>query len=271
MERFVLRLGHNFKKTLAGKTDSCFSFLWLGLIWLGLAGYVSAQRPEPGPIDHGDRSQPLIVLTFDACESSEQITGYDEAVVNILADTGTPATLFLGGLWLNHHSRQAQALAANPLFELGNHSWSHPDFTTLTSTEMSAEIEQTQRAIARLTGRQPNLFRFPAGRYSSEALAAVNGYGLQAIQWDVASGDPDPHLATQAIIEQVIRQARNGSIVVMHLNEASPHTAEALPTIIRQLRERGYTFVTVSQLLAGKAGRAGLNQGEQMLTARTFH
>lgn len=229
-----------------------FFFVWIALIWLGLASSMPAQGREPGLIEHGDRRQPLIALTFDACESPHQVTGYDEAVINILADTGTPATLFLGGLWLKHHFRQARALAANPLFELGNHSWSHPDFTTLSPAEMSREIERTQQALAHLTGRQPAFFRFPAGRYTSEALAAVNQHGLQAIQWDVASGDPDPHLTTQAIVEQVLRQARSGSIVVMHLNGASPHTAEALPAIIRQLREQGYTFVTVSQLLAGR-------------------
>lgn len=216
----------------------------------------TVQRLERGLIEHGDRSRPLIALTFDACESPDQVTGYDEAVINILTDTGTPATLFLGGLWLRHHSRQAQALAANPLFELGNHSWSHLDFTRLHLADMNAEIERTQQVLAQLIGHQPTLFRFPAGMYTPEALAVVNQHGLQAIQWDVASGDADSHLTTQAIVKEVVRRARSGSIVVMHMNGSGRHTAEVLPAIIRQLRERGYTLVTVSQLLAGEAKSA---------------
>lgn len=215
--------------------------------------YMPTRQPlEPGLIEHGDRTQPVIALTFDACQSPEQVTGYDEAVIDILTGSGTPATLFLGGLWLQHHFRQAQRLAANPLFELGNHSWSHADFTRLDPAEMEAEIERTQEALVRLSGRQPTLFRFPAGSYTPAALSVVSRHGLRAIQWDVASGDPDPSLSTQAIVEQVLRQAQNGSIVVMHMNGASRRTAEALPAIIRRLREQGYTFVTVSQLLASE-------------------
>ncbi len=203
----------------------------------------------PALITHGDRSLPAVALTFDACQTVDEPAGYDEAIIKILTDTGTPATLFLGGLWMQWHTPQTRALAANPLFELGNHSWGHPDFTKISPAAMSSEIMQTQAIMANLTGRQPTLFRFPYDVYTDKALAVVGEHGLRAVEGDVISGDPDRRASAQAIVETVTTQARGGSIVFMHMNGRGWHTAEALPTIIKQLRARGYTFVTVSQLL----------------------
>ncbi len=199
-------------------------------------------------IIHGDRTRPYIALTFDACQRSGQPAGYDAAVINILDSTNTPATLFLGGLWMQRHPNQTRTLAANPRFELGNHSWSHANFATLNQQELNREIERTQDLMATLTGHKPTLFRFPAGSHTQKALDAVEQHGLQAIQWDVVSGDPDPGISAGDIVREVTTQAQNGSIVIMHMNGWGRHTAEALPDVIRRLREQGYTFVTVSQL-----------------------
>jgi peptidoglycan/xylan/chitin deacetylase (PgdA/CDA1 family) len=204
---------------------------------------------EPSLVTHGDRSMPAIALTFDACQTVDEPTGYDEAIIKTLTDTGTPATLFLSGLWMQWHTTQTRALAANPLFELGNHSWGHHDFTKISPAAMSAEILQTQAIMANLTGRQPTLFRFPYDVYTDKALAVVGEHGLRAVEGDVITGDPDPRTSAQAIVEIVTTQARGGSIVFMHMNGRGWHTAGALPVIIKQLRAKGYTFVTVSQLL----------------------
>lgn len=205
--------------------------------------------PNAKLISHGDRARPYVALTFDACQSPNQLAGYDETIINILAETRTPATLFLGGLWMQRHPAQTRALAANPLFELGNHSWSHADFARLNPEEMSAEILRTQQLMTTLTGRRATLFRFPFGRHTEEALAVVGQEGLQAIQWDVLTGDPDPNVSARAMVKEVTIRTQNGSILIMHVNGWGRHTAEALPEIIKQLRGQGYSFVTVSQLL----------------------
>jgi peptidoglycan/xylan/chitin deacetylase (PgdA/CDA1 family) len=211
----------------------------------------SPTRPPELPplITHGDRSRPYITLTFDACQTADRPAGYDETIINILTETNTPATLFLSGLWIRRHPNQTQALAMNPLFELGNHAWSHSNFTQLTPEEMSAEIQRTQQIMQSFTGRQPTLFRFPFDVYTAEAVEVAGQHGLRVISGDVVSGDPDPNITTQAIVDQVTSQAKNGSIIIMHMNTRGWRTAEALPVIIEQLREEGYTFVTVSQLL----------------------
>jgi peptidoglycan-N-acetylglucosamine deacetylase len=206
-------------------------------------------RPRPILITHGDRAQPLIALTFDACQTLHQPAGYDAALIQVLRSTHTPATLFLGGYWMQTHPHQTQALATTPFFELGNHSWSHPDFTQLRPSMVRAEIAQTQTEAYQLTGRYPTLFRFPGGHSTLTVRAVVAALGLRMIQWDVVTADPSRRVSAQQIIQVILTHARNGSIIVMHMNGRGWHTAAALPTVIRELRARGYTLVTVSQLL----------------------
>jgi len=83
--------------------------------------------------------------------------------------------------------------------------------------------------------------------------ARIAGIGAQAgmiaIQYDLASGDPDPRISSKRLMDYVSGQARNGSIVVMHMNGRGWKTAEALPRIVNRLRKKGYKLVTVSELL----------------------
>ena len=209
---------------------------------------------SPTVVFHGSRDKPLVALTFDACQDRGAVTGFDRPIIDILTGTGTPATLFLSGLWIKHHPGETAELAANPLFELGNHSWSHPDFEHIDDAAMVREIVDTQTLIAQYSGREPTLFRFPYGRYSAAAVEIVAAQGLLAVQWDVEPGDPGPDVSVADILSTVERQTQNGSIIILHMNGNGRQTAEALAYVIRSLRERGYGFVTVSQLLEEAAG-----------------
>jgi peptidoglycan/xylan/chitin deacetylase (PgdA/CDA1 family) len=206
--------------------------------------------PPPPPVTHGSRALSEVALTFDACPA----IGYDAAVVRILTETQTPATFFLSGRWMQTHVSATQALAAIQYFELGEHSWSHADFSRLGLAQVDGEITRTEGLLTQLTDRPGKLFRFPYGRYTPQALQEVYRLGLTPIQWDVVSADPVPLMSAKALTRRVLAKAQGGSIVIMHVNGRGWHTAEALPGIIAGLRERGLRLVTVSQLLADSAG-----------------
>jgi peptidoglycan/xylan/chitin deacetylase (PgdA/CDA1 family) len=234
-----------------------------------------ARQPSPVPtlpavasglITHGDRSQGQVALTFDACQTVSSPAGYDADIVRILTETHTSATLFLGGLWMQSHPTQTQLLASIPYLELGNHSWSHPDFAKISEAEMVSEITRTQRVMHQLAGRQAALFRLPFGTYTPQALQAIAGQGLRTIQWDVVTGDPDPNIKADAIVRTVLTKAQNGSIVIMHVNGRGWHTAEALPDLIAGLRRRGFKLVTVSELLRGVPPPATLPSSNAVVT-----
>lgn len=202
-----------------------------------------------GLVSHGPRDQKKIALTFDACELPNKPAGFDTAIIKVLTDKQAKATFFLGGLWMQHHAEETQQLAENPQFEIGSHSYSHPDFTKIRQDAMLREVHETQAIAWQLTGRVPLVFRFPYGKYNKTALQSIADQGLRTIQWDVVTGDPDPHVTAKMIIKTVTTQSRNGSIIIMHVNGRGWHSAEALPTVIDWLRRQGYELVTVSELL----------------------
>jgi peptidoglycan/xylan/chitin deacetylase (PgdA/CDA1 family) len=215
----------------------------------------STSTPNPTPtlpavlITSGDWISPYVALTFDMCQDPLYPADFDAAVVDVLQQSETPATFFMGGDWMRTHPEETKLLAANPNFELGNHSWSHSDFTQLSEEEIGQEIDQTEDMLFQITGRHSRLFRLPSGLYNEQILRVIARHGLYTIQWDSVTGDPDPTFDAATILAEVQRTVRKGSIIIMHGNGRGWHTAEALPLVIDYLKSKGYILVTVSQLI----------------------
>jgi peptidoglycan/xylan/chitin deacetylase (PgdA/CDA1 family) len=214
-----------------------------------LTAISTATLPPAVLITSGDWTHPDVALTFDLCQDPAYPAGYDASIVEVLQRYKVPATFFLGGDWMHTHREETKQLAANPDFELANHSWSHPDFTRLSEAEMVREIEVTEAILFQLTGRHSRFFRPPSGFYNDITLQVVAELGLYTILWDSVTGDPDPNFDAATILAEVQRTVKNGSIIIMHANGRGWHTAEALPSIIEYLDGRGFNLVTVSQLL----------------------
>jgi len=211
----------------------------------------------------------LVALTLDFCETPGEVAGYDGAIIDILRRERVAATLFLGGRWMVTHGERTEQLAADPLFEIASHGWAHRNVRLLAPDALREELLGPSAAYRQVRSRllaracaaphaagipgDIRLFRFPFGACNAASLDATAAAGLLAIQWDVSTGDPDPHQSAAAIAERMISGARPGSILLAHANGRGHHTAEALPAAIKGLRARGFEFVTVGQLLA--AGR----------------
>jgi peptidoglycan/xylan/chitin deacetylase (PgdA/CDA1 family) len=203
----------------------------------------------PGVMRHGPRHTREVALTFDAC-SPRGRGRIDTAVVSVLLQTRTPSTIFLGGKWARDVASYLRPLASDSLFEFGNHAYRHPHLVKLSDDSIRQELRKAQRAITRVIGRKPALFRAPYGEVDARVAAVAESLGLTVIQYDLPSGDPDSLISAGTIVRYVTSMARGGSIIVMHINTRGWHTAQALPEIIAGLRKKGYTFVTVSRLIA---------------------
>jgi peptidoglycan-N-acetylglucosamine deacetylase len=211
----------------------------------------------------------LIALTFDLCEAQGEIAGYDAEIIDFLRSAKTKATFFAGGKWLQSHPHRAMQLMADPLFEIGNHSWNHPNFRLISETAMQEQIVRTQAQyeiiwenLARkvqtrdLDGHEmhripkvPLTFRFPYGTCSATALRVTAAQGLPAIQWNIVTADSCKTQTAEKIARTIINRAQPGAIVIMHANGKGVQTARALPLFFPVLLNQGYQFVTVSELL----------------------
>lgn len=216
------------------------------------AAAYGGQNIDPNIIEHGPRDSKKVALTFDACPTSKE-DEYDERVIEVLIREKVPATLFLSGRWVEKNGERTKFLADQTQFEIANHAYWHPHMLEKDDARVTRELKRTQEIIRKVTGRRPKYFRPPFGEVDERLAKFTSQAGLVTVQYDVASGDPDPGLSAKRIARAVVEEAQGGSIVVFHMNENGARTAEALPEIIRGLREKGFELVTVGEMLEGQA------------------
>jgi peptidoglycan/xylan/chitin deacetylase (PgdA/CDA1 family) len=199
-------------------------------------------------IEHGRRDSQKIALTFDACPTGRP-EEYDEKVIEILMKEKVPATLFMSGRWVEKNIETTKFLANQPQFEIANHGFWHPHMLEKDDERIMRELRRTQTIIKKVAGKAPRYFRPPYGEVDERVAMLAHKAGLMTIQYDLPSGDPDANLSAARIARIVLRDAKGGSIVVFHMNRNGIHTADALPEIISGLRKKGFTLVTVGELL----------------------
>lgn len=197
-------------------------------------------------------AQKVVALTFDAGANDAGL----RSILNTLAANGVPGTFFLTGNWANQFPSDVPAIVTGGHL-VGNHSMTHPQFTTLSDAQIAAEIGNAQAAIL-AAGADPRLFfRFPFGDRDARTIADVNSAGYAAIRWTVDTlgwqGTMNGTRGPSFVVQRVMAAAQPGEIVLMHLgsnpDDGSTLDAAALPDVIAQLRAAGYGFVTLSPAL----------------------
>ena len=190
---------------------------------------------------------PVVGLTFD----DGPLPGFTEEILDALRAEGVRATFFVTGEALEEHAAQARLIVAEG-HELGNHSYSHRRMVGVSYAFVREEVERTDELI-RAAGYAGEIYFRPP--YSKRLLVLpyyLSRTGRTTILCDV---EPEsyPEIAADAekIVQHVVGQARPGSIILLHVMNASrSESVRAVPAIIQALRNKGYTFVTISELLA---------------------
>lgn len=201
-----------------------------------LGVHVRKLKSQLPPLDCTQVS--CLALTFD--DGPNPMT--TPQVVQELEQAHVQATFFMVGSRIPGNEALLRQMYTDG-DEIGNHSWSHPNFTKLTAPEIQQQINQTQQAVANAGVPAPTLFRPPYGAVNPTVQANVP---LTILLWNE---DPKDWAATTPaeVVESVEASAQPGGIIDMH--DIYHVTADALPQIITDLQARGFHFVTVSQLL----------------------
>lgn len=132
--------------------------------------------------------------------------------------------------------------------DLGNHSENHKNMSQLSAAEQEQELMSVHNKVKELTGYDMFLFRPPYGDYDNSVILTAKKCGYYAIQWDVDSLDWKDY-GVDSIIKTVTQHKHlgDGSIILMH--NGAKYTADALDSVITILKEKGYEFVPISELI----------------------
>ena len=219
--------------------------LFLCLIFLLTPVSVSAQNGLY-VIREGDRSSMKIALTFDDGPHPYRT----DEVLNLLEKYNIRATFFVVGENVSYYPEPFKRTVALG-HEIGNHTYHHTPLSDTCEKTVMDEISQTDDIIFKTAGFHPKLFRPPEGAYGECALKAAQSMNMRMILWTVDTRDWERPPA-QDIVDHVMKNVRGGSILLFHdYMHKSAHTMEALEILIPKLLEKGYKFVTVSDLIEG--------------------
>ena len=182
-----------------------------------------------------------VALTFDDGPSP-----YTDRLLQILNQNDARSTFFLIGNKVAANPAGAKRIADAGM-EVANHTWEHPNMTTIPPEDIGSQISKANDAIQAATGQRPKLLRTAGGLINDNVLAAAKQQGMADINWDVIPFDWMNDSNTAATRYMLMTQIKPGSVVLFHDTYSS--TVDLVYQFIPVLRANGYHLVTVSQLL----------------------
>ena len=193
------------------------------------------------PIYCVDTEEKKIAISFDCAWGVD----HTDKLLEVMAKNDVRCTFFAVEFWVKKYPEYVKKIIAAG-HEMGTHSRTHSYMSKLSKADILDELSTSAKAIEDITKKKVELFRPPYGDYNNLLIDTTKEMGLYSIQWDVDSLDWKNLTGTEIAL-RVVNGAKNGSIILCHNNGL--HTAEALPMIFSTLKNRGFTFVPISELI----------------------
>jgi len=200
-------------------------------------------QPNLRPIYSAKAEEKVVALTFDISWGQKMAP----KVLDVLAQEKIKATFFLSGPWAKNHEELVKRIQADG-HEIESHGQAHVDLNTLGREGAAKNIAAAHTILQDLTGRAPTYIRPPNGAFDKESVQAAKDLGYATVIWSVDSLDwKNP--GVNVIVNRTVRLAHPGAIILMHASDSCKQTDQALPTVLRTLREQGYKFVSLDDLI----------------------
>ena len=206
-----------------------------------MSSFKVAAAEKKLPIYCVSRGDNKIALTFDCAWGNSNT----DLLLQLLKDADTKATFFVTGEFCDKYPEDVKKMY-DAGHEIGNHSDVHPHVEGININDLIEDTRECSRKIKMITGEEPKLYRAPYGEYDNNVVNTIEGMGLKMIQWSVDSIDwqePDADTITKRICDGTV----SGSILLFH-NDLE-NTAQALPDLLTALKQKGYTFERVSDMV----------------------
>lgn len=198
------------------------------------------------PVINKGADKKLVALTFDDYLGEEV-----RPLLDVLDKYNVKGTFFIIGNSIENNSEVLKELVEGG-HEAANHTWDHFNNHTLTDDEIRAQLISTRLFIRKYGGKDAPFFRPPGGYYNDNMVKIAQDIGLQTVLWSLNSTDADIDNDAKRIKKTVAQWIHPGAIVTMHTGR--DETIRALPGIIENLRNRGYDFVTITEMIKDAGG-----------------
>lgn len=191
------------------------------------------------------KTNKAIYLTFD----NGYEAGYTKEILKTLQDENVPAAFFVTGHYVEEEPEIIKQMVSDGHI-VGNHSYHHPDFTTLNKSEVKRELELVEEAVTAITGENNMKYvRPPRGTFNDKTLKWTEELGYISMFWSLAFKDweTDKQKGSEYAYDQITEHIHPGAIMLLHT--VSEDNAKALKKVIQQLKKEGYTFKSLDDLL----------------------
>ncbi|MGM7720417.1 polysaccharide deacetylase family protein [Metabacillus sp. Hm71] len=195
------------------------------------------------PIYRGHPDKPMVSFIINVAWGNEYIPD----MLETLNKYHVKATFFLEGRWAKENPEMAKMIV-DAGHEVGNHSYTHPDMSQLSQAKIREQLLKTNEVIKSVTDVTPTWFAPPSGSFRDEVVKIADEMNMGTIMWSVDTIDwqrPQPHV----LVQRVMSKVHNGALILMHPTSS---TAESLETLILSIKEKGYSFGSVSMLVDEK-------------------
>jgi polysaccharide deacetylase family sporulation protein PdaB len=203
----------------------------------------AALQPDLRPIYSAKTDKKVVSLTFDISWGTKT----PPLILDILRQENVKATFFLSGPWSRDHAAVVEQIVKDG-HQVESHGHAHVDLNNLGREGAAKNIAQAHAILEGLSGRAPTYIRPPNGALNKESVQAAKDLGYATVVWSVDSLDwKNP--GVDAIISRTTRLVHPGAIILMHASDTCKQTHLALPTVLKNLREKGYSFVSLDHLV----------------------
>lgn len=196
------------------------------------------------PIYRGNEQKKAVALMVNVAWGTEHLP----KMLQILRQENVKATFFLDGSWLKQNPDMARRIVKDR-HEIGNHAYSHPMMSQLTPERMNEEISKTNQLIEKTLGVKSRWFGPPAGDFNQRVVAVAAAHGMHTVLWTVDTVDWRKSVSPAMMVNKVKEAMGPGHLLLTHPTD---RTVEALPLILRTMKEKGCRWLPVGRLLSSE-------------------
>lgn len=199
-------------------------------------------------IKTGNDNEKIIALTFD--DGPDEV--FTPQILDILKKYNIKATFFVIGEKVGYHKDLVEREYKEG-HEIGNHTFTHANVCKKSYSEIESEIEKTQEAVRDITGNEPRFFRPPYRALNKQLCQIVKSKNMSIVLWSNIDVRDWSNPGVNYIVSTIDNKVKNGNIIILHdfncVRNDKSQTIQALEVVIPTLQERGYKFVTISELV----------------------